>query len=236
MPTDPRTAAPRFVSYLRVSTAKQGAQGLGVEAQREAVRKFVEGVGAAPILAEYVEVESGKRDDRPQLARALEHCNLSGARLVVAKLDRLSRDAAFLLGLQKARVEFKAADAPDDEFSVGILALVAQHERKLISERTKAALAAAKRRGTKLGNPNGAAHLKGRGNAEAVAGIKAKADAKAGSFRAVIAALRAEGVTSAQGMAREFNARGFMTPRGGAWTATGVIRLLARLDAQRPPA
>ena len=103
----------------------------------------------------------------------------------------------------------------------------------MISERTKAALAAAKRRGTKLGNPNGAAHLKGRGNAEAVAGIKSKADATAGSFRAVVAALRAEGVVTAQGIARAFNARGFMTPRGGLWTATGVIRLLTRLDATK---
>ena len=160
--------APRFVSYLRVSTTKQGANGLGVEAQREAVRSYVSGaVGeGASILREYVETESGKRNDRPQLQAAIEHCSLAGARLVIAKLDRLSRNAAFMIGLRDAGVDFVAADMPQaDSFTVGILALVAERERDMISQRTKAALAVAKRRGTKLGNPNGAAHLRGRGNA-----------------------------------------------------------------------
>lgn len=230
------TTAPRFVSYLRVSTAKQGAQGLGIEAQREAVRQYVDRHGGASILREFVEVESGKRDDRPELAAAMAHCHLAGARLVIAKLDRLSRNAAFLLNLKEAGVDFVAADMPDaTEMTVGILAVVAQAERKAISERTKAALAAVKRRPDyvsgkkKLGNPNGAAHLQGQGNGAAVAEIKAKADKTAERFRPIIAALRNEGITSAHGLAREFNARSFRTPRGSDWTATGVIRLLARL-------
>lgn len=227
------TQSPRFVSYLRVSTIKQGAQGLGVDAQREAVRSYVAGAGAdATILAEYVETESGKRNDRPQLQAAMEHCKLAGARLVIAKLDRLSRNAAFMIGLRDAGVDFVAADMPQaDSFTVGILALVAEREREMITQRTKAALAAAKRRGTKLGNPNGATHLRGRGNVEAVAGIKAKANASAERYRKTIASLRAEGIVSAQGLARAFNARGFKTPRGSAWTATGVIRLIGRLEA-----
>lgn len=224
---------PRFVSYLRVSTIKQGAHGLGVEAQREAVRSYVGGTAGegASILREYVETESGRRNDRPQLQAAIEHCRLAGARLVIAKLDRLSRNAAFMIGLRDAGVDFVAADMPQaDSFTVGILALVAERERDMISQRTKAALAAAKRRGTKLGNPNGAAHLRGRGNAEAVTGIKAKADATAGRFRKVLAGLRAEGIVSAQGLARAFNERGFKTPRGSHWTATGVLRLIDRLE------
>lgn len=225
--------APRFVSYLRVSTTKQGAHGLGVEAQREAVRSYVGGAGSsAAILREYVETESGKRNDRPQLQAAIEHCRLAGARLVIAKLDRLSRNAAFMIGLRDAGVDFVAADMPQaDSFTVGILALVAEREREMISQRTKAALAAAKKRGTKLGNPNGAGHLRGRGNAEAVTGIKTKADATAERFRKTISALRADGVVSAHGLARAFNERGFKTPRGSLWTATGVLRLVKRLDS-----
>jgi DNA invertase Pin-like site-specific DNA recombinase len=238
MSNSPESAAaepaqrPQFVSYLRVSTVKQGAQGLGVEAQREAVRAYVqERAGAsATVLAEYVETESGKRNDRPQLHAAIEHANLAGARLVIAKLDRLSRNAAFMIGLRDAGVDFVAADMPQaDSFTVGVLALVAQREREMISQRTKAALAAAKRRGTKLGNPKGAAHLQGRGNREAVTEIKAKADATAERFRKTLVALRVDGIVSAQGIARAFNERGFKTPRGSRWTATGVIRLLDRL-------
>jgi DNA invertase Pin-like site-specific DNA recombinase len=143
----------RFVSYLRVSTNKQGALGLGVEAQRRSVEDYLNG-GRWELLAEFVEVESGKCDDRPKLAEAMAFCRLHGATLVIAKLDRLSRDAHFLLGLQKADVRFVAADMPEaNEMVVGILAVVAQAERKMISERTKAALAAAKARGQRLGTP-----------------------------------------------------------------------------------
>src|ERR671911_796243 len=137
----------KFVAYYRVSTERQGRSGLGLEAQRKAVEDYLNG-GRWQLLAEFVEVESGKREDRPKLAEALALCRLHGATLVIAKLDRLSRDAHFLLGLQKAGVDFVAADMPDaNKMTVGIMALVAQHEREMISERTKAALAAAKARG-----------------------------------------------------------------------------------------
>lgn len=233
MSSTPATA-PRLIAYLRVSTAKQGIHGLGVEAQREAVRSYAQGGAGegAVILAEYVEAESGKRNDRPKLAAAIEHSKLAGARLVIAKLDRLSRDAAFLIGLRNSGVDFVAADMPQaDSFTVGILALVAEREREMTSQRTKAALAAAKRRGIKLGNPNGAAHLRGRGNGEAVQTIKARADEKAERFRKTLAVLREEGVTSARGISRALNSMGLKTPRRGLWTATSVGRLLVRLES-----
>src|SRR5690242_21429079 len=146
-------AGGRFVSYLRVSTDKQGRSGLGLEAQRAAVAGFLNG-GQWELGAEFVEVQTGKRADRPVLAQALAACRLHRAVLVIAKLDRLARDAHFLLGLQKAGVEFIAADMPTaNRLTVGILALVAEEERHLISKRTTDALAAAKRRGVKLGSP-----------------------------------------------------------------------------------
>ncbi|MTK63861.1 MAG: resolvase [Methanobacterium sp.] len=220
----------RFVAYLRVSTEAQGRSGLGLEAQREAVRQFLNG-GAWELLAEFVEVERGKKDDRPKLAEALHLCKLTGAKLVIAKLDRLSRDAHFLLGLQKEGAQFVAADMPDaNELTVGIMALVAQQERKAISERTKAALAAAKARGTKLGNPNGARHLQGYGNGAAIAAVKANADTLARSLREIVLPLQASG-TSLRGIADALNAQGILTPRHGQWHASSVGRLLGRLTS-----
>src|SRR5215213_3033543 len=141
----------RFVSYLRVSTAKQGHSGLGLEAQRQAVADYLNG-GQWQLVTEVVEIESGKRSDRPKLEEALRLCRLHNATLVIAKLDRLSRDAHFLLGLEKAGVDFVAADMPSaNRLTVGIMAMVADEERRLISKRTKEALAAAKARGVKLG-------------------------------------------------------------------------------------
>src|SRR5215218_5013323 len=143
-------AAGSFVAYYRVSTAKQGASGLGLEAQQEAVRSYLNG-GEWKLVAEVVEVESGKRSDRPKLAEAMRLCRLRSATLVIAKLDRLSRDAHFLLGLQKTGVEFVAVDNPTaNRLTVGIMALVAEEEARAISARTKAALAAAKARGKVL--------------------------------------------------------------------------------------
>jgi DNA invertase Pin-like site-specific DNA recombinase len=240
--------APRYVAYLRVSTVKQGASGLGIEAQRQAVSAYVRGAGeGAVVLAEYVETESGKRNDRPKLAEAMEHCRLAGARLLIAKLDRLSRNAAFLISLRDTGIDFVAADMPQaDRFTVGILALVAERERDMISERTRSALQAAKARvaqtgqkvhpGVKrLGNPNGAEHLKGLGNAAAIEGKRQAAAERAEPFRRAVAALKAEGVTTAQGIARAFNERGFAAPRGGRWNATGVQRLIARLGQVMQP-
>ena len=168
----------KFISYLRVSTAKQNASGLGLEAQREAVTDYLNG-GRWSLIQEVVEVESGKRSDRPKLAEALRLCRLHGAKLVIAKLDRLSRDATFLLNLQAAGVRFIAADMLEaNELMVGIMAVVAQAERQMISTRTKAALAAAKAQGTNLGGDRGVIPS---AEAQASGGtaMKAKADSRA---------------------------------------------------------
>src|SRR5258706_12162978 len=145
----------KWISYLRVSTDRQGKSGLGIEAQRNSVAEYLNG-GNWSLVKEYVEVESGKRTDRPMLAEAIKACRAYGAKLVIAKLDRLSRDAHFLLGLEKAGIDFVAADMPNaNRLTVGIMAMVAEEERRMISKRTKEALAAAKARGVKLGGDRG---------------------------------------------------------------------------------
>jgi len=220
-------AGGRFVSYLRVSTDKQGRSGLGLEAQRAAVAGFLNG-GQWELVAEFVEVETGKRADRPVLAQALAACRLHRAVLVIAKLDRLARDAHFLLGLEKAGVEFVAADMPSaNRLNVGIMAMVAEEERRMISTRTKAALAAAKARGVKLGNPD---NLKNRaaGSARGNAVKTARADARTADIVLVIEGIRAAGVTSANGIARALNERSIPTARGGRWQAVQVQLVLVR--------
>ncbi|WP_282257575.1 recombinase family protein [Stenotrophomonas sp. PS02301] len=156
----------KIVVYLRVSTARQGRSGLGLEAQRAATDAFV-AQRCTQVLQSFTEVESGKDDSRPELAKALHLARVTGATLLIAKLDRLSRNAAFLLALRDSGVKFVAADMPDaNELTVGIMALVAHQESEAISKRTREALQAAKARGQRLGNPNGAAALRraGRGN------------------------------------------------------------------------
>jgi DNA invertase Pin-like site-specific DNA recombinase len=198
------------------------------------VERYAAGVGAT-VAESFTEVESGKRDDRPKLAQALKLARLTGRRLVIAKLDRLSRDAAFLLTLQKAGVDFVAADMPDaNALTVGIMALVAQQERQAISKRTREALAAAKRRGVKLGNPNGAAPLRraGKGNAAAVEAIQATAGARAEDLRDTVRELREAGAATLGAIAEALNARGVRTPRGAQWHRSSVRNLLARLAGQ----
>jgi DNA invertase Pin-like site-specific DNA recombinase len=222
----------RFVAYYRVSTARQGRSGLGLEAQKTAVREFLNG-GQWKLVGEFTEVESGKNDARPQLEKALHLAKVTGARLVVAKMDRLSRNAAFLLKLRDSGTAFVAADMPEaNETVVGIMAVIAQDERRRVSERTKAALAEAKRRGTRLGNPNGAKALRGLGNDSAVARIKSKADQFAADIAPIIADIEAAGVTSNRNMAVILNERGIRNARGGSgsWTDTTVARLRARLS------
>lgn len=217
----------RFISYLRVSTAKQGASGLGVEAQRKAVADYLNG-GRWSLIAEVVEVESGKRSDRPKLAEALRLCRLHGATLVIAKLDRLSRDAAFLLNLQAAGVRFVAADMPEaNELVVGIMAVVAQAERKMISARTKAALQAAKARGVQLGGDRGVVPTR-ESQDKGGAAMKAKADSRAVDLEPIIAEIKAAGATSLREIAAALNARSIPTARGGSWSAVQVQRVLAR--------
>jgi DNA invertase Pin-like site-specific DNA recombinase len=227
----PKTShgAIRTVAYYRVSTDKQGRSGLGLEAQKAAVRAFLDGKGWPP-LAEFVEVESGKRADRPELAKAMAACRLYGATLVIAKLDRLSRNATFLLTLRDAGVEFVACDLPDaNRLTVGIMAMVAEDEAERISARTKAALAAAKARGTKLGGFRGYAFSAA--DHEAAADAKtAKAQQTAAAVLPVIRELQMAGIVTLGGIARELTQRGVPTPGGaGRWRAVQVQRVLDRV-------
>ena len=225
----------KFITYYRVSTARQGKSGLGIEAQREAVTRHLG--PDAEIVAEYKEVESGRKHDRPELCQALDHCRRTGAVLVVAKLDRLARSASFLLGVINSSVEVQFADLPQvsgpaGRFLLTSMAAVAELEAGLISERTKAALAAAKRRGQRLGARPGAspltAYLREHGNAEALAGKQRAADARAEAWRKTLETMLAEGLGNTA-IARELNARGETSVRNGQWTATSVRRLRQRL-------
>lgn len=171
----------KVIAYYRVSTNHQGINGLGMDAQKSAVQNFLNG-GKCEFLAEFAEVESGKRNDRPELAKAIALCRKAKARLLIAKLDRLARNAAFLLSLRDSGVDFVAVDMPHaDKFTVGIMALVAEKERDMISQRTKDGLAAAKRRGIKLGNPRLAI-----ARALAVAANRRKAVAHAAAIAPII--------------------------------------------------
>jgi DNA invertase Pin-like site-specific DNA recombinase len=223
----------KVVAYYRVSTEGQGRSGLGLEAQREAVAGLCRSRGWT-ISAEFTEVESGKRNDRPELGKALHRAKVTGGTLVVAKLDRLSRNVAFLAALQDSGARFLAADMPEaNELTVHIMAAVAQAERKMIASRTRDALAAVKARGTKLGNPNGAASLRraAKGNGAACEAVRAGAASRAADYAPVIADIRATGAASLPAIARELNERGIVTPRGGKWHPSSVKNLLARLPA-----
>lgn len=221
----------KIVCYYRVSTKGQQESGLGLDAQKEAVQRYVASV-SGQIIKVYEETESGKLNSRPQLALALQAAKNTGATLVIAKLDRLSRNAAFLLTLKDAGVNFIAADMPHaNTLTIGVMALVAQQEAEAISKRTTDALQAAKRRGQVLGNPNGAAALRkaAKGNTAAISTIKAKADEKASELKSVIESLKAEGITSLGAIATALNEQHIMTPRGGIWHKTSVKNLLERI-------
>ncbi len=218
-----------FIAYYRVSTERQGRSGLGLEAQQAAVRQYLNG-GSWNLAAEVVEVESGKRSDRPKLAEALRLCRLHKATLIIAKLDRLARNVAFVSALMESGVEFVAADFPQaNRLTIHILAAVAEHEAKAISERTNAALQAAKARGKTLGgfrgvSPDDAARDAARVKRNAVANYRAA------DIAPVIAELRASGVTSLGGIARALTERSIPTASGGAkWQAVQVQRVLDRL-------
>ena len=214
----------RFVAYYRVSTERQSRSGLGLEAQRTAVSEYLNG-GRWTLLAEFTEVESGKINARPQLAAAMERCRLTGATLVIAKLDRLSRNAGFLLNLRDAGINFVAADVPDaNRLTVGILAVVAENEREAISARTKAALQAAKARGVALGGWRGGPKVDVK---QGTAALMARADAFAADVRPIAAALRDQGMSLRQ-VAAALTEQGIRTARGGAWTAMAVKNLLER--------
>lgn len=222
----------RLVAYHRVSTVRQGRSGLGLAAQESAIETLARDRGAE-VIAAFTEVESGKRADRPELARALHLAKVTGATLAIAKLDRLSRNAAFLLTLRDSGVRFIAADMPEaNDLTVGIMALVAQQEREAIARRTREALAAAKARGVKLGNPNGAAALRraGKGGVALRKAVVANADAFAQELAPVVTALRSAGHTSLRAIAEELNRRGIRTRRGASWHVSNVKNLIDRLE------
>lgn len=233
----------KAVAYYRVSTAAQGRSGLGLDAQRSAVSSLAADK-RLEVLSEFTEVESGKRNDRPRLTEALHHARLTGSVLVIAKLDRLSRNAAFLLALRDSGVRFMAADIPDaNDLTIGVMAVIAQAEREAISKRTTEALGSIKRSlkqsGShtssrtgrtigRLGNPNGSAALRrtANGNRNAIQANKQKAAGRAEDLRPLIQSLLP---ASFSAVARALNKRGILTPRGGSWHPSSVRNLLGRL-------
>jgi DNA invertase Pin-like site-specific DNA recombinase len=213
-----------YVAYYRVSTDRQGRSGLGLEAQQAAVRSYL---GSETAMAEFTEVETGKRNDRPELDQALALCRKRKARLVIAKLDRLSRNLAFIAALMDASVEFVAVDNPHaTRLTLHILAAVAEHEREMIADRTKAALGAAKARGVRLGR-HGADHLAPANHAAALE--------RARQLAPVLLELKRGGMSARQ-IAAELTARHVPTMSGGKWHAQTVLRAIDRIEgcAQRP--
>ena len=215
----------RYIGYFRVSTKAQGIDGNGMESQRLTVRRFAEGQNGV-LEREFSEVESGRKtdDERPQLAAALDYCKRNKATLVIAKLDRLARNAEFLLRLQNSGAEFVCCDCPNaDRFTVGILALVAQRERELIGERTRLGLAAAKAKGVKLGTPNPAKAV----DAMKVANKTAKTEF-AVKVLPVINEIKSAGVSTLRGICECLNRRGISTRNGKTWypaTVRNVLKL-----------
>jgi DNA invertase Pin-like site-specific DNA recombinase len=224
----------KYVSYIRVSTKKQHASGLSLEAQRAAVEGWLNG-GRWKLVEEIIEVESGKSHrDRPALQQALDACRLYKAKLIISRLDRLSRDPVFLLSLRDAGIDFVCVDNPTaNRLTIGIMAMVAEQEREALSQRTKDALAAKRRQGIKLGNPRPETlHFNSRKAAKA-AGLRGGAAARqsADEFAELILPLLEGELAglSANAAAAELNRRGVQTARGGSWTARSVLNLKARI-------
>jgi len=238
-----------FIAYYRVSTDRQGATGLGIEAQREAVQAYAKTIPNAEVIEHFTEVESGKSNDRPELAKAIYECELTGHTLLIAKLDRLSRDSRFLANLLADDLNFVCCDMPKaDKVMVGIMSYIAEWEREQIGRRTKSALAALKKRyeeaeegsehyGKRLGNPNGAEPLirSGKGNTGAVAAIKQNADDFAAHKIKLIDSIKENGITTYKGIARELNRRKIRTPRNGVWHPSSVSKLMKRIQRVSGP-
>ncbi len=226
----------KFVSYYRVSTARQGKSGLGLEAQKAAVASYMAQHGGVE-LASYVEVESGKIDARPQLEAALMRCRQANATLIISKLDRLSRNAAFLLSLRDSGVKFQALDIPEaNTLTLGVMALLAQQEREMISKRTRDALAARKARGLPLGTPRDLSAYAVRAGRKGRAVNTAKAVERAELIGPQIEEARRSGCTSLRQVAAWLNEREITTPRGKAWTAAAVRNTEALIRRSLPAA
>jgi DNA invertase Pin-like site-specific DNA recombinase len=225
---------PKFIAYHRVSTKKQGQSGLGLEAQKDAVMAFL-AQQTGKLIAEYVEVEHGTRkgNNRPQLAAALAQCRVHNATLIIAKLDRLARNVAFVSHLMESGCEFVAVDFPQaNRLTIHILAAIAEHEAEMISTRTKAALAAAKRRGVLLGGDRGNTHLIYRkGNNASVKVRREAAQRRATDLLPVIDSIKAEGAQTLRQIADKLNERGILTAHGAQWSATQVMRVMQHATA-----
>ena len=210
-----------YIAYYRVSTQRQGQSGLGLEAQQKAVQGFLQ--ASDKIVAEYTEIESGKRNDRPELAKALAYAKTIGATLLIAKLDRLARNLHFITGLQESKASFQAVDNPNaNTLMVQLLAMIAEHDARMTSERTTVSLAAAKARGVKLGVNNPIIRQ------SAINGNKAKGDASAEAGLAMIQAIPDYDTMSLNALAKALNDKGFKTVRGKDWTPMQVSRVLNR--------
>lgn len=217
----------RYVAYFRVSTAKQGRSGLGLDAQKAAVNVFLK--PSDRIVGEYTEIESGKGSDRPQLHAAVRAARAHRAVLLIAKLDRLSRNVAFIATLLESDVKLVACDMPEADRSwLQMAAVWAEREARLISERTRAALAAAKARGVVLGGWRGHA-IASAVTAAGQAAVAAQAQERAVALADVVADLRAKGMQTATAIADALNDLGIPTPRNGKWHAASAARLLHRL-------
>ena len=203
----------KFISYLRVSTDRQGEHGYGIDAQRKAVADFLNG-GNWQLLGEFVEVESGKRDDRPELAKALAACKKHKAKLAIAKLDRLARNVAFFANLMDGKVDFVCCDMPEaTRLTIHVLAAVAEHEREMIAQRTRVGLQAAKERGVVLGGP-------------ALPELnKTRQEASMARAEAIAPVLDKLSGLSARAAAADLNARKVPTPTGAPWSAKTPVDL-----------
>lgn len=222
----------KFVGYIRVSTQKQGRSGLGLEAQKESITNYLNG-GRWSLVGEFVEVESGKRSDRPELAKALSLCRLHRATLLVAKLDRLARNVAFISALMEAGVKFVAVDLPmANELTVHVMAAMAQYEAKAISERTRVALAQAKARGAVLGGRKVSAdrwaRIASRGRRAGTAARSEMASKWSADVLPIIDDIRKGGASSLREIAAGLNERQIQTRRGAEWNAVQVQRVLQR--------
>lgn len=218
----------KYIAYYRVSTSKQGQSGLGLEAQQAAVADYLKS-NTGELVTEYTEVQSGSKDNRPELQAALRQCRLTGATLLIAKLDRLSRNRSFLMSIQDSSVQFVAVDMPEaNHFTVGLMACLADYERQLISERTKAALKAAKARGVKLGNPR-LSKVRPTDTKAATAARVNKAKQRNAEMLAIINEMRDnEGkALSLRDLTKMLNDAGYKTSRGKEWHPTSVSRVLA---------
>lgn len=224
--------APRFVTYYRVSTQRQGRSGLGLEAQKSAAEAYLRLHGGTE-LASFTEVESGKLDSRPQLEAALLRCRQTRATLLIAKLDRLGRNAAFLFQLRDSGMKFQALDIPDaNTLTLGVMVAMAQHEREVISKRTRDALAARRARGLPLGTPRDLSAHQSRASALGIATNRAEARNWAREIEPAIGEARTAGNSSLRSIAAYLNSQSITTRRGKVWTPTAVKNVLRIIESQ----